>query len=150
MKHLLLIALLLATGCATYKPAVKKEIETTRNYDKSFDTVWASIIKYISSNGMNIKATDKTSGLITFERVSDAAASQQYFDCGATSGFSMANIPVYGAINANMVVTKNAANKTGVAINMSQNVSFQTGQFLSEPKECFSNGEFEKKVLNSI
>lgn len=147
MKYLLVV-LMLVSGCATYAPPVKKEIESTRTYQKSFDDTWASLISFISSNGMNIKTMDKASGLISFEKANDSGASQAFFDCGTVG--SVVNIPVYSSVTSNILVKSEDKKKTTVTVNMFQSVKLQTSGYVTAEKECFSNGAFEKKVLDSI
>lgn len=150
MKYLIL-ALLVLSGCATYAPPVKKEIESTRTYQKSFDDTWASLITFISSNGMNIKTMDKASGLISFEKANDLGATTTFFDCGNVgTGLSMTNIPLYSPVTSNILVKSEDKKKTTVTVNMFQSVKLQTSGYVTAEKECFSNGAFEKKVLDSI
>jgi len=168
MKHLLLIALLLATGCATYLPATEKKVENERTLAIPFDDAWGAVVSYVSSKGMNVKTIDKASGLITFERAYDPSFASSYLDCGRMKLASESSkdepgksdpktIPVSsGNVSLSFYFKKRSAKETTLRINLLGNINRTGGMYLSgvptpgEVNPCYSKGIYEQEAFAAI
>ena len=67
MKKLVAIAAvcLLIAGCQTSAPA--PHIETDRTFNRPYDSVWAAVVRVVSSSDYSLKIVQKDSGVIETE-----------------------------------------------------------------------------------
>lgn len=141
-----MILCLALTACASVKPPEKREIQSTGYTSMGYDSVWSGLIDGITADGMAIRNTDKSSGLITFDHIPDENFYNEFFDCGKKN--------ILAGINYKPIalsITVRSEKKTKVAINL--HGSYSTGIGGNAPGiqiVCYSTGKFERKVLDLV
>lgn len=174
MKYYLILTFVVGlTSCASYQPAKEKKVENEKTFAVPFEKAWTKTIAFVSSNGMNVKTIDKSSGLISFERAYDTDFNSKYMDCGSMVSMSKStkekeedakkgvkgseNLKVSdGTVSMNFFMEKISDKETKLKINTFGKVIMLGGSGLYGVKApdqsypCYSNGEFEKEVFNII
>lgn len=150
---LLILSLVMISGCATLKPPVQKEIVKSSVVQGDYDKTWASVVRYFAENNITIKNIEKASGLIatdskTFDPFNNGGA----IDCGSLSGVTAATIT--GIAIYNVFVEKVDAKSTRVTINLKSNMtSAVKSSYYTESagsRECYSTGKFESEMLGKL
>ncbi len=155
MKYFLFALITLALfSCSTYQKPQKKEFERTKIINKSYDDVWAGLIKWFSEHNTPIKNLDKTSGLISTEFSLSLANSEECVDCGSR-GFGQTIDAKEG--NFNVVIEKVTASSTKITVNTFFRATLETVNTTSAyappyrtPINCESTGVLEGQLFESI
>lgn len=148
MRALLIGLLAVLSGCSTYKPAAFKDVENEKLFNVSYETAWSRIVSYASSNGMNIKTIDKSSGLIAFERAGDSNFSNLHLNCG--SGSTGLVVGAYAPVTLNMFVQKSSESQTKVKVNLFGHISFSGMYNTHVTHPCYSRGSFENEIFCAV
>ena len=82
MKKLLLLPILLITGCVTTSPKIDT-VETTKVFDEPFNEVWSAVIIAFAKNHLPIKTIDREKGVLFAK---DIEPRLDWFDCGPKKG----------------------------------------------------------------
>ena len=139
----------LLAGCATAPPSTYT-VANSRTYPSSKDAVFDRVLTISTRNSMYVTASDKRSGVLTFERAiaapSRMGAVYDWADCGMVS---LVERPVSQLAELNMVVEPTGAG-TRVTINthfseLRQDLSHNTRRVT-----CTSTGALEHELLESF
>jgi len=144
-----LSAAALLAGCATAPPPTYT-VANSRVYPSSREDVFERVLTVSTRNSMYVTASDKRSGVLSFERAVNAptrtGAVYDWADCGL---ISLIERPVSQLAELNMVVEP-AESGTRVTINtrfseLRQDVSHSTRRV-----SCTSTGALEHELLESF
>ena len=161
MRYLLvaLITSVFLTACETL-PIIQHPVETQRDFDASKERVWAGLMVYFTTAGIQIKTIEKASGIIYAEQI--AAGRDRSVDTLMHCGFYL-EIPVESVIGFNVFV-RSGPQLTTVSVNTSffrtwlsypsPNIGHpdrRFGNYQHQTKRsCTSTGALEQGILNYI
>nr|WP_141662010.1 hypothetical protein [Burkholderia ambifaria] len=149
------LALVGLCGCVTQGGApIAMVVEKSRTYDAPFDVVWPAIIGSIADQNLPVTTLEKASGLIAINGVS-------YSPADANEGYrgSVMGVPdqiISRTAKFNIFATRQDDGKTNVRVNTSFSMEIRTGNgshlfpYLYQWQQSYSNGNFEKRVLNEV
>lgn len=118
-RFMIAVIFVFLSGCATVPPA-KYNFDLHRDYSKTYDEVWSSIIEYFANTNTPIKTVEKVSGIIVSDDMkipfqpTVGTIQSIYCDCGTPGGFFYYK-ELLG--NYNVFVKKVTDNETSVQIN---------------------------------
>lgn len=146
MRKVILISLSLfiLISCGTsYIPPKKYDVVKSKEFDKSYDEVWANIIAYFGENNIPIENLEKASGFIKAKSEKKYSVNKLYLDCGQTSSRVSINELT---ISCNITVRK--SNPIKVTINTFTEVAGMNVKYYDV--HCNSTGAFENEIFEYI
>ena len=144
-----LFARLLA-GCAS-QPVEIQPFDKSVTVEKSFDEGWSNLVRFLSTNDVNISTIEKDSGLISLrgENLTGSLIAE-YCDTAGAAPF------LYSLNSGKATGSVTVVNDDGFAT-VNANIRFQATYVygMSNPpqyttKDCVSRGAFETALLGSI
>ncbi len=144
----ILLAVFLTVGCATTAVEIKP-FDNSITVESSFDDVWTSLIRFMSTNAIGIGSLEKASGLIVLSGDNlDPDLIRQYCDAKPPFMYAMTG----GTAGGSVVVAEDEG-----FVTVTVNTKFQATSMYSmvnpptmSTKSCNSTGAFETAVLGSI
>jgi len=140
----------LLAGCATAPPSTYS-VANSRVYPSSSEAVFERVLTVSTRNSMYVTASDKRSGVLSFERAINApsrtGAVYDWADCGL---ISLIERPVSQMAELNMVIEPAGSGAARVTINtrfteLRQDVSHNTHRV-----NCTTTGALEHELLESF
>ena len=132
------LSLTSVAGCAS--PPKSYSIQNSATVLEPYNVVWTRIIQWFTTNQVQIRTIDKSSGVIYAERASGAGS--DFVDCG-TPGIT---VPVARPISMNVFVQEIDPRKTSVTVNVTATET-RTLDTSSFQVQCNSTGRLERQVL---
>ena len=149
------LALVGLSGCVTQEVApIAMSVDKTRTYNASFDVVWPAIIGSVADQNLPVTTLEKASGLIAISGVSYSPDDAQEGMRGLTMGTP--DQVISRSAKFNIFATKTADGGTNVRVNTSFMMQVRSGNgsqmfpFRYRWEQAYSNGNFEKIILNEI
>ena len=147
-KLVCLITVGFLVSCAS-TPVVIAPFDKSLTVEKSFDEVWSTLVRFMSTNDVGIKTIEKESGLIQLEGENLSTQLIQNY-CVTNSG--MFTSVSSGRVDGSITVF----DEDGfVTVNVNARHSFTLMNPLTNPPtyqtlSCEATGAFETAVLNSV
>jgi hypothetical protein len=139
---------ILATACATIPPR-PRVITNSWTLDKPFDAAWAAVIESFAELNLPIMNMEKTSGLITTDRM---IVNPGYMDCG-TIGLDQTALINRGKEyrgRFNVMVKKVADTSATMKVNCTFEVIVLASRGESTTVQCVSTGRLEAEVYKRV
>jgi len=148
-----LVAMILPTiilgGCASAPKVVIQPFDKSKTVEKSYDETWSSLIRFLSTNDIDIATLEKESGLIQLKGenlstklISEYCAIETSFMYSLDSGSGKGSITVVDE-DGFVTVNTNIRFKFTEVSSMSNPPSYKT-------LNCSSTGKLETAILNSV
>lgn len=133
------------SGCIT--PPAPHDFQNSQTYAEPFDLVWRKTVQFFSSNNIEIKTIDKSSGVI-YAEFGNVPVDNTFMDCGQHG----LEIVVADAGQFNVFIVSNGGNSTTATINDDFQ---QTRTTISNTNQtfivkCSSTGVLEQQILSSL
>ena len=140
---------LVLTGCATAPPS-RYSVPNARFYPASKDVMWERVMALFAENSMYVTASDKASGVVSFERADVApnrsGAVYDWADCGAVG---LMERPVNQLADLNVVVQATPGGAR-VVINSRFSEKREDLQRKARRVSCTSTGALEMRMLELL
>lgn len=146
---LLITSMVIFSGCASAPKTVITPFDKSKTVEKSYDEVWGSLVRFLSTNDIAIDQIEKVSGLIQLkgenlavDLIRKYCAVEPTFMNSVSSGFATGSITV---IEDGGFVT----------INTNMRFKFTQVSSMSNPPQyktlnCSSTGVVETAILGSV
>jgi len=153
MKRTVLVAAMLAAGCALDRPRGTYAVEKSQAYAADFDATWSAVIQFASEQNWSIKTIEKASGIIAFEPLK---VDESQCDCGGGSVGVLTSIPQSLEAHVDLFVRHDSPTQTTVTANVSMKGLRSTGSIFDNEEtkyywvDCASTGALERMLLDGI
>lgn len=140
---------LVVMGCAAVPPMIEEPVEKERIFKSDFDQVWERAIEVLAEGGNKIVHSEKTSGLIVYERDLSRGELYQFAFVSAYAGSI-----VGGTASTTLLIKPAERNSTRVTVNATFKASLmgfdEYGRGFVLTKPLRTRGVLEKTVLDMI
>ena len=151
-KILMLVIIAFLTGCVTAPVVEIKPFDKSVSFEGDFDESWGKLVRFLSTNDVNIGTIEKDSGLITLSGDNlSAGLIQEYCDAAAPFMWVLSS----GLAKGSVLMTNEDGFITAT-VNVKFNATSSYTDYMGgsgtkySTTSCNSRGAFETALLGSL